>query len=305
VLEIDQVSKCYGEVVAVRELSLAVRPGQILGLVGPAGAGATTALRIAAGVLVPDSGRVSWGTGPLTRAARRRLGYLPQRRGLPRGTTVLDHLVLLAELHGLDTNTAHRDALLWIERLGLRAVRGRRISALDPSTAHRVHLAGVLIHGPEALLLDDPFTGLDEAGIHTWGTVLRGLAGSGTAVLLTARDVGLAEQVCDRIGFLHNGQLTSVGSPAELHGDVDRLAIVDAAELDWVTALPHCRLRARTGTRAVLELDAEADEQAILAAALDSGPIAEFTLRAATLADLYPEPADDDRRALSCAVDGL
>ena len=286
-LELDQVSKRFGEVVAVRELSLAVRPGEILGLTGPAGAGASTALRIAAGLLPPDSGRVSWGTGPLTRAARNRLGYLPQRRGLPRETTVLDHLVLLAELHGVDTNSAHRDALLWLDRLGLRAVRGRRISALDPATVHRVHLAGVLTHGPEALLLDDPFAGLSEASIATWGTVLRGLAGTGAAILFTTRDIGLAEGLCDRIGLLRDGALESFGSPAELSGDVHRLAIVDMADLDWVTGLEHCRLRGRTGNRAVLELDAEADEQAVLAAALANGPVAEFTLRPATLADLY------------------
>ena len=291
-LEIDQVSKRYGDVVAVRELSLAVRPGEILGLVGPAGAGATTALRIAAGVLTPDSGRVSWGTGPLTRAARFRLGYLPQRRGLPRETTVLDHLVLLAELHGVDTNSAHRDALLWLDRLGLRAVRGRRISTLEPATAHRVHLAGVLTHGPEALLLDDPFTGLCETDVRTWGTVLRGLTTSGTAVLLATRDIALAEELCDRIALLRNGRLTSVGSPAELRGEVRRIAIVDTEATDWLTGLDHIRLRTRTGSRAILELDAEADEQALLAAASADGPVAEFTVRNATLADLHPEPAE-------------
>lgn len=292
VLELERVTKRYGQVTAVRECSLAARGGEILGVVGPEGAGATTLLRIAAGVLTPDSGRVSWRSGPLTQAGRARLGYLPQRRGLYPTMTVLDQLVFLAELHGLDTNRAHRNALLWIDRLGLRANRGRRVSALDEAARQRVELAGVLGHEPDALVLDQPFAGLSEIDVETWCTVLRGLASAGAAVLLSA-SAEVAERACDRITVLRSGQLVSVGSPSELRGSAARLAIVDipGADADWAAGLAHCRVRDRVGSRAILELSPEADAQAVLAAAEASGAVAEFTLRSATLADLYAEPA--------------
>jgi ABC-2 type transport system ATP-binding protein len=291
VLEIDQVTKRFGDTVAVRDLSAAVRAGEILGLVGAPGAGTTTALRIAAGVLAPDSGRVSWRSGPLTPATRSRLGYLPQRRDMYPDMDLLGNLVFLAELHGMDTNRAHRNALLWIDRFGLRAHRGHRFHTLDAAARRLANLAGALCHEPDVLVLDDPFADLDRTETDMVSGVLRGLADAGAAVLFSARRLDIAEEVCDRVSMIHNGQLAVEGSVPELRGTAARLAIVDVpeAEADWPERLEHCRLRARTGTRLVLELDEDADEQAVLAAARATGPVTEFCLRRATLADLYAD----------------
>src|SRR5947208_4099314 len=173
VLEIDAVSKRYGDVVALREMSFAVRSGELFGFVGSNGAGKTTTMRIALGVLAADSGQVRWKGAPVDLTIRRRMGYLPEERGLYPKMRVLDHLVYLAELHGIPTNEAHRCAEHWIARLGLRDRRFDAIQKLSHGNQQRVQLAAALVHDPDVLVLDEPFLGLDPVAVDELGLVLR------------------------------------------------------------------------------------------------------------------------------------
>jgi ABC-2 type transport system ATP-binding protein len=290
-LEIDRIGKRYGDLTALRDLSLRVGGGELVGLVGGDGAGKTTAIRISAGLLGADTGTVRWREQLITPQQRDGVGYLPAERGLYPQLRLVEQLVYLGELHGLPINDAHREAERWLDRFGMRGFRSRRIHTLPPADQQRAHLATALIADPEVLVFDQPFTDLDAAGIDVLIDVLREKATAGSAVLFSSAGFEIAEQLCDRICVLHNGVSVAVGGLAELRtGHLDTV-IVDAPDAPpgWAENLPGTRVRAVTGTRLVLEIDADADDQVILATALSTGTVREFSRQHASLAERFGE----------------
>lgn len=290
-LEIDRISKRHGDLIALRELSLRVAEGELVGLVGGDGAGKTTAIRISAGVLAADSGTVRWRERTITERQRAGIGYLPAERGLYAQLRLVEQLVYLGELHGLDINDAHREAEHWLDRFGMRGLRSRRINTLAPADQQRAQLAIALMTDPRVLVFDEPFNDLDQLGIDVLGNVLREKAERGAAVLFSSARFDIAERICDRICVIHNGQSVAVGGVAELRaGEVDTV-VVDAPEapLGWADNLPGTRVRAASGSRIVLEIDAEADDQVILATALSTGTVREFSRQRCSLTERFGE----------------
>lgn len=290
VLEVDRVAKRYGSVVACQDVSFEVRPGELFGLAGSTGAGKTTTVRIVLGVVAPDSGTVRLGGEPVN---RRRVGYLPERRGLYPRMRVLDHLVYLGELHGSDTNQAHKAAEYWLARLGLRHRRAVQVQKLDPAEAQRVQLATALLSDPDVLVLDEPFAGLGS-GMDTEdgdpvAALLRERADAGLPVLFTSDRLDLLERLCDRVGIIHNGRVLTVGSVPELRAGRRTELVVDApnAPAWWADSLPGTEVVEIRDGRTRLVLDAGVDDQVILAAALATGPVHGFTRIQPTLAELY------------------
>jgi ABC-2 type transport system ATP-binding protein len=297
-LEIDRISKRYGGRTALSELSMRVDAGELFGLVGGTGAGKTTTIRIAAGVLPADSGLVTWQGRPIEEEPREQIGYLPGQRGLYPQLRLVEQLVYLGELHGLPVNTAHRNAEIWLDRFGLRAYRAHRIHTLTASERQLAALAIALIAEPEVLVLDEPFTDLDPLGVDVVRNVLRERAMGGAAVLFSSVGLDLVEDLCDRIGILHNGGLVAVGSAEELRADNPDTVVIDApdAPSGWAENLPGSRIRSAAGSRIVLELDAHTDDQAILAAALSTGGVREFRRQRCSLAERFGELLGADHR---------
>jgi ABC-2 type transport system ATP-binding protein len=292
ILEVDRISRRYGAVVALHEASLVASAGELCGIAGRRGAGKTTLLRVCAGVLAADAGRVRWRSAPIDPATRKRIGYLPAAGGLHAEMTVPDQLVYRGGLHGLDTNEAHRRAQSWLDRIGRRTLRERRIGTLDTDEHRLVALIATLLPEPELLLLDEPCAGMSRPGVDVVIEVLREQADSGVPVLLSSNDFGLVERWCDRAVILRNGQTVAVGAVHELTADRARLIAVDAPDATpgWADALPGCRMVDADGSRVVLELGPAADDQAVLAAAMATGRVREFTTLRRSLAELY----DDD-----------
>ncbi|HEY3750160.1 MAG TPA: ATP-binding cassette domain-containing protein [Pseudonocardiaceae bacterium] len=287
VLEVDGISKRYGAVLALDDVSLTARAGELFGLGGHVGAGRTTAIRIGAGVLAADSGRVRWRSAPIDPGTRRRIGYLPAAGGLYPELSVLDQLVHRAELHGFETNEAHQHAELWLDRLNLRALRPRRTATLSTDERRMIALVATLLPGPELLLLDEPFAGVDKPEILI--ELLREQAEAGVPVLLSSNDLDHIERFCDRAAILRSGQIVADGTICELVSGGPRLLRVDApdAEPGWGDGVPGCHTLSTDGSRALLELSADADDQAVLNAALAAGPVHEFTRVRSTLAELF------------------
>jgi ABC-2 type transport system ATP-binding protein len=278
VLELDRVAKRFGPVIACADVSLAVRYGEVFGL---AGSGKTTVLRIAAGLLAPDSGAVHR-TGE-------RLGYLPESRGLYPRMRVLDQLTYLAELHGADANTAVRAAEIWAARFGLRDRRADRVRQLSNADQHRLWLAAAFVHFPDLLVLDEPFAGLDADAAEVLTEVVRERAAAGAAVLLATDELTVAERLCDRLGVLHNGQVIAEGAVEELRAAARVELVVDApaAPPDWAAGLPGVAVLSVHNGLTRLALTNGADDQAVLAAALATGPVREFTRLRPSLADVF------------------
>lgn len=288
-LVLDNLTKAFGPVQALRDLSFEVKEGEIFGFVGSNGAGKSTAMRIVLGVLTADGGDVRWAGRPIDADARRRIGYMPEERGLYPRMKVGDQLVYLARLHGLASAAATTAMERWTEVLGIQARRGDEVIKLSLGNQQRVQLAAALIHEPEILVLDEPFSGLDPVAVDVMSEVLRQQADAGVPVVFSSHQLELVERLCDRVGIIRAGEMVAVGAIDDLRRTDDTHWLVDGAPAAaWLPAVPAARLVESAGGRTVVELPpGDGIEQQVLAAALAAGPVREFARRLPSLADLY------------------
>jgi ABC-2 type transport system ATP-binding protein len=275
-LEIDGISKRYGDTVAVQHLGFDVHAGELFGFVGRNGAGKTTTMRIVLGVLAPDAGEVRWDGRSLDLAARRRIGYMPEERGLYPKMRLAEQLAYLGELHGMSGSEARVSALRWLDRFGLKDRANDDLQALSLGNAQRVQLAAALVFGPDVLVLDEPFAGLDPVAVDVMAGVLRERADAGVPVIFSSHELELVERVCDRVGIIDRGRMVACGTVAELR-----------AGADWEAGLPGVRLVQADGTRRLFELDPGVDDQALLQAGLNTGPVREFERVEPTLGEIF------------------
>lgn len=289
-LEIDRLTKSYGSLRALDSLSFSVEAGEIFGFVGSNGAGKSTTMRITLGVLAADSGEVRWDGGPLDFDARRHVGYMPEERGLYPKMKVGEQLVYLARLHGLGPRAAQRAMELWTEKLGVDARRGDEVQQLSLGNQQRVQLAAALVHDPQILVLDEPFSGLDPVAVDVMSAVLRERAEAGAPVLFSSHQLELVERLCDRVGIIRAGAMVAVGTVEELRSTSAPRWLLDT-ETDpdlWLADLPGISVIARNGSRTVFEVpEAPGTEQPVLRAALAAGPVREFAPQRATLTELF------------------
>jgi ABC-2 type transport system ATP-binding protein len=296
VLELVELRRRFGATVALDGLSLTVRPGEMVGFVGTNGAGKTTAMRIVLGVLGADSGVVRWQGQPIDSAIRTRIGYMPEERGLYPKMRVRDHLVYLARLHGADAAAAAGAAQRWLVELGVAERAGDRVEALSLGNQQRVQLAAALVHDPEVLVLDEPFSGLDPVGVDVLAQVLRSRVQAGAAVVFSSHQLDLVERLCDSVGIVQDGRMVATGSVEELraHGRGRsarrrRLRVQVRADRGWARDLPGAQVAGWDGDAVLLDLDGGADEQAVLALALQAGPVVSFAPLEPSLAELFRE----------------
>jgi ABC-2 type transport system ATP-binding protein len=289
VLEIDRISKRYGTVRALHEMTFDVRAGELFGFVGSNGAGKTTTMRIALGVLAADSGEVRFDGRPVDLATRRRIGYMPEERGLYPKMKVREQLVYLAQLHGMTAADARRATDAWVDRLGLTGRRDDEVQKLSLGNQQRVQLAAALVHDPVALVLDEPFSGLDPVAVDVMSEVLREQSARGVPVMFSSHQLDLVERLCDRVGIVRSGQLVANGGVAELRESGPLRLVVDAPDAgeDWAAGLPGVRVVDVDGSRTTVELGEDGDDQQVLAAALKTGPVREFTRLRPSLTELY------------------
>ncbi len=290
-LELDALNKSYGQLRALRDLSFDVRPGEIFGFVGSNGAGKSTAMRIVLGVLAADSGEVRWEGRPLDASVRRRVGYMPEERGLYPRMKVGDQLTYLARLHGLSTAQAVRSMEHWTEVLGIAHRRGDEVIKLSLGNQQRVQLAAALVHDAEILVLDEPFSGLDPVAVDVMSGVLRTRASQGVPVLFSSHQLDLVERLCDRVGIIRDGELVAAGDLETLRRTDRTRWLVDGPPAErWVHTLRWARVVESDGGRTILELasgEPAAVDQQILAAAMAVGPVHEFAVLRPSLVDLY------------------
>lgn len=287
-LDIGGISKRFGTLQALDDVSFAVRPGEVFGFVGSNGAGKTTTMRIVLGVLSADAGEVRWKGAPVDADLRRRIGYMPEERGLYPKMKVGEQLRYLARLHGLTAPEADAAVKLWTAQLGISARVGEEVQKLSLGNQQRVQLCAALSHDPEVLVLDEPFSGLDPTAVEVMSTVLRDKADTGVPVIFSSHQLELVERLCDRIGIISAGRMVAVGT-------VDELRSRDSAvEFDvlgpppgWADGLTGVQVVTSNGAGTHLRLGEETDDQQVLKAALAAGPVHEFRRRRPPLTELY------------------
>ncbi len=269
-------------------VDLDVPPGTVVGLLGPNGAGKTTLMRIIFGVLDADEGEVRWRGGAVGGATRRTWGYMPQERGLYREMRTLDHLVWLARLYGVDRVQARQRAIDLLEQLGLGDRARDPIRELSGGMAQRVQLAAAMVHGPELLVLDEPFAGLDPGAVDFLTAVIREHVDRGGHLVFSSHQLDLVEDLCESIVLIDRGRVVMSGPVRELRAaSPDRYLRVDVdVPPDWLNGLPVWDVRGdAAGSRILLEPGADAT--VVLDAVRRHSELVDFGVEAPTLSELF------------------
>src|SRR5947207_12405155 len=268
---VDRVTKRFAGHTAVDALSLTVPPGTIYGLLGPNGAGKTTTLRMIMDIYEPDSGTVRLFDqvgGGRTNSAR--IGYLPEERGLYPRMRVLDVLVFLAEAKGVSRRSARAKAIEWLERLGLSDWRMRKVSDLSKGMQQQVQFISTVLHEPDLVILDEPFSGLDPVNAQVIRDTILDWARTGRTVLFSTHIMEHAEQICDHVCIIARGQKRVDGTLAEVkreHGGRHLSVAFDGANGGAAQVFGDRRLVAKVedfGQYAELELTPTADAEEIV-----------------------------------------
>lgn len=215
VLQVQHLTKRFGDLVAVDDLSFEVGPGEVFGLLGPNGAGKTTTIRMILDIIPPDAGYITV-LGGSPAAAQPRIGYLPEERGLYRNVRVLDMLVYLAELKGADRTRARDRALQWLTYMGLEDRANSKVKDLSRGMQQRLQVIASIVHDPDLVFLDEPFQGLDPVNVERVKGVIADLRREGKTIVLSTHQMNLVEVLCDRILLINRGRAVLYGPLADI-----------------------------------------------------------------------------------------
>jgi ABC-2 type transport system ATP-binding protein len=264
ILEVRDVCKSYGDFVAVGGVSMSVPPGSIFGLLGPNGAGKTSTIRMIMNITAPDSGTIQVFGHPRTADDLRRIGYLPEERGLYRKMTVMDQLVFLGEIHGLRGPKLVSDIQRWLERVELTAWAKKKVEELSKGMQQKVQLIGTVLHEPELLILDEPFSGLDPINQELFRELLQEYRQQGRSVVLSTHGMELAERMCDHICLISNGRAVLDGNLREIkrREGGNSFHLVAEGDLERLKELPEVeQATIQNGTvKLILRPDADGSE---------------------------------------------
>ena len=296
-IEIRNVTRSFGDRRVLDDVSFDVASGRMTGFVGGNGAGKTTTMRIILGVLAADAGTVTMDGSPLTAADRARFGYMPEERGLYPKMKVLEQLVYLARLHGMSPQAAKASAGALLERLGLEERANEPLESLSLGNQQRAQIAAALVHDPIALVLDEPFSGLDPMAVEVVVGVLRDVAAQGVPVLFSSHQLDIVERLCDDLVVIGGGRILASGSRealrAEHSGREFELELQGpTADAGWIRELPGIVVTHLDGGRARFEAERDEDAQAVLARAVAAGPdasVRSFAPVTPTLAQIFKE----------------
>ena len=291
-LEITDLTKRYGNVTALDEASFTVRPGRLVGFLGPNGAGKTTAMRCVFGLARPDHGTVTWKGQPIERETRLGFGYMPEQRGLYPRMRVADQLAYFAEHHGLSTRDANAATARWLARLGLSDRASSKLEELSHGNQQRVQLGAALVHDPELLVLDEPFSGLDPLGIATMSEILQERAAEGVAVLFSSHQLDLVEDLCEDVVIISRGRIAASGALEDLRAASGRRHLeveVEGSGGAWLAGRADLDVVERRGDLVKLLVADDVDLAGLLAAATAAGPVRRFAYLPPALSELFME----------------
>lgn len=222
---LEHITKRFGEFTAVNDLSLAARPGRIYGLLGPNGAGKTTTIRMIVNITAPDSGRITLFGQQITPALQDRIGYLPEERGLYKKMKVCDQLKFFAELKSVPGREAESRIDRWLERLKLTEWKYKKSNALSKGMQQKVQFITAVIHNPDLLILDEPFSGLDPVNVELLKEVILELKAAGKTIIFSTHQMELAEKICDDICLINRSRKVLEGSIREVKRAFSRNAV--------------------------------------------------------------------------------
>lgn len=290
-LRLSGVVKTYGDRRVLDDVGFTVADGRLTGFVGGNGAGKTTTMRIALGVLAADAGTVALDGTAVTRDDRRRFGYMPEERGLYPKMKVGEHIAYLARLHGYGKAAATANAEALLDRLGLGERLEDNIETLSLGNQQRAQIAAALVHDPEVLILDEPFSGLDPLAVEIVAGVLQERAAAGAAVLFSSHQLDVVERLCDDLVIIASGQIRAAGTRDALREEhtTPRYEIVTSGDLGWLRDEPGVEVVEFAGGQALFDVAEPAVAHRVLQRAVAAGDVDSFSPQRPTLAQIFRE----------------
>jgi ABC-2 type transport system ATP-binding protein len=291
-LQIIDLAKRYGPVLALDGATFRADPGRIVGFLGPNGAGKTTTMRCIFGLARPDRGDVRWKGAPVDRDARLRFGYMPEQRGLYPRMRVAEQLSYFGQQHGMSGKAANAAAGRWLERMGLADRTKSKLEELSHGNQQRVQLATALVHDPELLVLDEPFSGLDPIGIATMTDVVRERAAAGVGVVFSSHQLDLVEDICEDVVIIARGRIVAAGGIEALKTASGRQHLeieVAGTDGDWLDGRADLQVIERSGGWVKLLVDRSVDLDELLALAKGAGEVRRFAYQPPKLSELFME----------------
>jgi ABC-2 type transport system ATP-binding protein len=286
-VEISHISKSFGSVKAVDDVSFNVDQGEIFGLLGPNGAGKTTTIRIMLDVFKPDQGQVSILDGAMTEGKKNRIGYMPEERGLYQDVPLERCLMYLSSLKGMDSSTAHQRMDDYLERFDLADHRKKKVKELSKGMQQKAQIIATLLHDPELIIIDEPFSGLDPVNTRMVKDLLKEVNGKGKTIIMSTHQMNQVEELCDRILLVNHGRILLYGTLQKIQRDFSGHAVLVRTS-EPLPSLPGVVEQEKHNSAVKLALDNDIRPQQILQEILSRGlTIERFEIAVPTLDEIF------------------
>jgi ABC-2 type transport system ATP-binding protein len=290
-LELNSINRSFGERRVLRDVSFTVAGGRMTGFVGGNGAGKTTTMRVILGVLAADSGTVTLDGAPLTAEQRTRFGYMPEERGLYPKMKVAEQIVYLGRLHGMSPTQAKTNTESLLERLGLGERKDDTVESLSLGNQQRAQIAAALVHDPEVLVLDEPFSGLDPIAVEVVLNVLKDFAATGAPVIFSSHQLDIVERLCDDLVVIADGAIRASGSREGLRAEhtLPRFELQVGGDIGWLRDEPGVSVLDFAGGYALFDVDSDATAQRVLQRAIATSTVERFAPQLPSLSQIFKE----------------
>jgi ABC-2 type transport system ATP-binding protein len=310
-LVVDSISKHFGPIQALDGVSFSVEPGRIFGLLGANGAGKTTAMRIVLDILRADGGSVTWNGRPNTEVPRKTWGYLPEERGLYLRMRVMEVLSFFASLYGVSQADATREVEDWLERFRIPEYRDRKVEELSKGNQQKIQFIAAILHNPDVLIMDEPFTGLDPVNVQLLKEAFLEMRDRGKTLIFSTHQMEQVEELCESIAIVDRGRVVVHGAVRDVKRDmgrrVVRLATADGGDAAWLEELDGVRIGRRREDYLELTVPTGTDPELILRSAIARGErVTRFEIADPSLEEVFiahvGRRANEDEAHLAPAV---
>ena len=294
-LVVESITKRFGSVVALDDVSFSVEPGRIFGLLGANGAGKTTCMRIVLDILRADSGRVTWQGELNTKLPRDTWGYLPEERGLYARMKVAEQLRFFAALYGVSDDRARSEIGEWLERFRIPDYLDRKVEELSKGNQQKIQFIAAILHDPDVLIMDEPFTGLDPVNVRLLKEAFLEMRDRGKTLIFSTHQMEQVEELCESIAIMDRGRVVVSGVVRDVKRAMGRQVVRlatngDGHGLEWLSDLPGVTLTTEREDYVEFRVPADRDPETILRAALDRGDrVTRFEIADPTLEEIFVE----------------
>ena len=291
-LVIDNIRKEFGEFVAIDDVSFTVEEGRMFGFLGTNGAGKTTTMRMVLDILRPDGGSITWNGVSNREIPRQQFGYLPEERGLYPKMKVEEQLLFIAQLYGADRSMAKAELDRWLDQLNIEENRHKTIEQLSKGNQQKIQFLAAVLHDPDILILDEPFSGLDPVNVAQMEEAFSDMKARGKTIIFSTHQLSQAQRLCEDVAVIHRGRMLVTGDVDSVRRSINvnilRLGIAGDTEMSWLSSYPEVEIRQRFNDHIEMQIPDERIAQQILQDALQRGEtVTLFEVTVPSLNDVF------------------